>query len=142
MKQLAVVCLQIIAGGVGYLAYDKYQENSKLSEFELKLVRAAFAQGLIQSAKPKQMVVDHYTAHAVFPDQEASQGILDGLMASASTSIEANTGAITYEFGHTAPKQLSGGSVTISPTIAEGVIRWTCSVSGIDDIYLPAACVH
>jgi len=48
MKQLAVVCLLIIAGGVGYLAYAKYQENSKLSEIELKLLRAAFAPGFIQ----------------------------------------------------------------------------------------------
>lgn len=56
------------------------------------------------------------------------------------TQVAVAAGVITATFGGDANANLSGQTLTLTPTDNDGSISWVCSSAALPDKYLPATC--
>jgi len=129
--------LMIVIAIIGILA------AIALPAYQDYIVRSQAGEGMSLGSGLKIQVAD------VFADTGDLAGIAsgsDGIPAANTvigkyvTGAAVADGVITVTYGGSANTNLSGNTLTITPTDNGGSLSWVCASANLADKYLPAAC--
>ena len=107
-------------------------------------VRSQVAEGLNLAAGAKIAVAEYYQNQGTFPPGNAAAGLEapTNITGSYVTRVDVtDTGAIQITFGNRANIKIIDAVLSMTPTDANGSVRWTCSGDAtLVDKWLPPAC--
>lgn len=131
IELMIVVAIIGILAAVAIPAYQDYTIRAKVTE------------GLSLASAGKTAVSEYYASNGTLPGTNTEAGM------AASTSISGNSvrhvsvgadGVIEVEFS--APAQIDGSTLVMTPTTSAGQITWSCTGGGADlpGQYRPSSC--
>ena len=129
--------LMIVVAIIGILA------SMALPAYQRYLIRAQVAEGLNISGPVQSAVADYYNNFGEFPadNAEAALEAGDDYAGTFVESILVDEGVIRIQYGNEANAALSGQTVTLTASSADGSVSWDCATGGvISETYLPSSC--
>jgi type IV pilus assembly protein PilA len=124
-----------IIGILAAIAIPAYQDYT---------IRAQVSEGLNLSGGAKAAVTEYYQDQGAFPANNSVAGIeaATNIVGKYVTQVAVGAnGVITVTYGGDANANISGDSLTMTPTDNTGSVSWACANgSGLQNKWLPAAC--
>ncbi len=133
-KGFTLIELMITVAIVGILA------AVALPAYQDYTIRAQVTEGLALAGGAKVTVAEYHANLGVFPSDNTEAGY-DGAVGKYVASVEVSTaGAIVATFGGAANANITGATLTLTPTAeTEGNLSWACA-SSASAKYLPSSC--
>jgi type IV pilus assembly protein PilA len=130
IELMIVVAIIGILAAIALPAYQDYTARAKVTE------------GLSLASSAKIAVSEYRTSENAWPTSNASAGLPNIIGEYVSSVVVAATGSaaditVTYN-----DKVASGGTITLTPTLSNGTIKWACSSDGtiLKPELVPANC--
>ncbi|MDH4072446.1 MAG: pilin [Gammaproteobacteria bacterium] len=122
-----------IIGILAAIAIPAYQDYT---------IRAQVSEGLNLSGGAKAAVTEFYQDQGAFPADNATAGVeaAANIRGKYVTQVAVAAGVITVTYGNDANANITGLTLTMTPTDNAGSVSWACSSAGLQNKWLPAAC--
>jgi len=118
-----------IIGILAAIALPAYQDYTK---------RTHVTEGLNLAGGAKSAISEYYANQGAWPATSATAGISATITGNAVTSVAVGTGGVITVTYNT--KVASGATLTLTPTLAGGSIKWTCASGTMNAKFLPSSC--
>ena len=126
IELMIVVAIIGILAAIAIPAYQDYTLRAKVTE------------GINLAAAAKSAVSEYYVSQGSFPTDNAAAGLNTTIKSDYVSSVTVSAGKITVTLA--GPTEISGKTFTLTPTYADGAIKWTCATGTVEKKYLPANC--
>jgi type IV pilus assembly protein PilA len=133
-KGFTLIELMIVVAIIGILAavaLPAYQDYTK---------RARVSEGLGLASGAKTAVAEYFASKSVFPTTNASAGIAPAgsITGNAVRSVTVGAGGgITVVYSTLVA---SGATIILTPTAANGSVKWNCKLGNVDAKFRPSEC--
>ncbi len=132
IELMIVVAIIAILAAIAIPAYQDY------------LVRTQVSEGAVLSDGAKTAVAEFYSNTGRMPTTNGSAGLATAASITGKyvDNVNVADGVITATFGNEANTAITGANNTfvLSPITNAGSISWTCSLSTVQQKYLPTSC--
>ncbi|HEY9110345.1 MAG TPA: pilin [Rhodanobacteraceae bacterium] len=132
IELMIVVAIIAILAAIAIPAYQNY------------LIRTQVSEGAVLTGGAKTAISEFYSNKGYFPGSNASAGLdqpttIKGKYVT-SVDVSANAGQIVALFGADANSAIATKTLVLSAVTSSGSIAWTCTLSTVDQKYLPSSC--
>ena len=136
---IVLVCFIPVLGILAAISIPAYQDYT---------IRAQVTEGLNLSAPVKASIAASYGDSNTVPADIGEAGFdAASLSGKYVESIEVEEGAVLIRYGNTANRLLAGGTLSLTPQLADGELVWACgyaageySATDINPKFLPSTC--
>ena len=130
--------LMIVVAIIGILA------AIAIPQYQNYVARSQVAEALVLASAAKTGVSEYITVKGGMPLDNAAAGIETTIKGTYVESVAVDTsttptGAITVTFKSAASPKIQGKTVVLTPTAADGAIKWACTGADIT-AYIPSSC--
>jgi type IV pilus assembly protein PilA len=130
-KGFTLIELMIVIAIIGILmayaipAYKGYTIKTKLGE------------GIAMTAAAKNAVSEYVISEGNYPANNSAAGLAATISGDNVADVQISSGVITVTYS--APVEISGSNVTLTPSTTAGSIKWTCGSTAAAQ-YVPTTC--
>ncbi len=128
--------LMIVVAIIGILA------SVALPAYQDYTVRAKVSEGIAVASGAKATIIESRISKGRWlAGNNASYGLATptSIVGNNLASVAINSGGV-LTVTYTNDQAISGGTLSLTPTLTGGSVNWVCASSSIEDRYLPAVC--
>ena len=108
------------------------------------IIRVQVVEGFTLSAPVRLQMIEYHNENGYWPNNDNLAGLqnqndIDGRFVK---SVALNKHRVEIQYGEDANKAIWGKKIQLVPSVANGVINWSCDTTGggVDEKYLPELC--